>query len=104
MNRVFIMGDSNVKHIRGYELSQRVENCKVFVKSFSGAKERCMEDYIQPTLRETPSHVISLVHVGTNEVTTKQDPQQIAESIIKLTVKIKKNCDVPISIYNRQKR
>ena len=54
-----------------------------------------MEDYIQPTLRETPSHVI--LHVGTNDVTTKQDPQQIAESIINLAVKIKRNCDVSIS-------
>ena len=89
------MSDSIVKHIRGYELSQRVENCKVFVKSFSGAKVRCMGDYIQSTLRETPSHVI--LHVGTNDVTTKQDPQQIAESIINLAVKIKKNCDVSIS-------
>ena len=94
-NRVFIMGDSIVKHIRGYELSQRVENCKVFVKSFSGAKVRCMEDYIQPTLRETPSHVI--LNVGTSDVTTKQDPQQNAKGIINLAVKIKRNCDVSIS-------
>ena len=84
-----------MKHIRGYELSQRVENCKDFVESFSGAKVRCMEDNIQPTLIETPSHVI--LHVDTNDVTTKQDPQQIAESIINLAVKIKKNCDVSIS-------
>ena len=90
------MGDSIVKHIRGYELSQRLENSKVFVKSFSGAKVRCMEDYIQPTLRETPSHVI--LHVGTNDVTTKQDLQQIAQGIINLAVKIKRNCDVSISI------
>ena len=54
-----------------------------------------MEDYIQPALRETPNHVI--LHVGTNDVTTKQDPQQIAESIINLAVKIKRNCDVSIS-------
>ena len=79
------MGDSNVKHIGGYELSQRVEHYKVFVNSFSGAKVRCIEDYIQPTLRETPSHVI--LHVGTNDVTIKQDPQQIAEGIINLAVK-----------------
>ena len=45
-----------------------------------------MEDYIQPALRETPNHVI--LHVGTNDVTTKQDPQQIDESIINLAVKI----------------
>ena len=37
--------------------------------------------------------------MSVQEVTTKQDPQQIAESIIKLKVKIKKNCDVSISIY-----
>ena len=84
-----------MKHIRRCELSQRVENCKDFVKSFSGAKVECMEDYIQPTLRETPSHVI--LHVRTNDVTTKQDPPEIAESIIHLAVKIKKNCDVSIS-------
>ena len=54
-----------------------------------------MEDYIHPTLRETPSHVI--LHAGANDVNTKQDPQQIAESIINLAVKIKKDCDVSIS-------
>ena len=45
--------------------------------SFSVAKVRCMDDYVQPTLREAPSHVI--LHVGTDDVTTKQDPQQIAK-------------------------
>ena len=78
---------------------QRVEaksgNCKVFIKNFSGAKVRCMEGYIQPTLRETPSHII--LHVGTNDVTTKQNPQQSAKSIIDLAVKIKRNCDASIS-------
>ena len=69
-------------------LSKRVESYKVFVKSFSGEKVRCVEEYIQPTLRETPSHVI--LHVCTNDVTAKQDPQQIAESIINLAVKIRK--------------
>ena len=33
-NHVFIMGDSIVKHMRGCELSQRVENCKVLLKPF----------------------------------------------------------------------
>ena len=65
---------------------------KFLLKSFSDAKVRCMEDYIQHTLRETPSHVI--LHVGTNDLTTKQDPKQIAESIINLALKIKRNCDV----------
>ena len=74
------MGDSIVKHIRGYELSQRVENCKAFFKSFSGAKVSCMEDYIKPTLRKAPGHVI--LNVSLNDVTTKQDPQQIAKVLL----------------------
>ena len=63
------MGDGIVKHISGYELSERVENCKVFVESLSAAKVRCIEVYIQRTLRETPSHVI--VHAGTNDHKTR---------------------------------
>ena len=72
-----------------FSSSANVENCKVFVKRFSGAKVRCMEEYIQATLRETPTHVIP--HVGTNDVTAKQDP---------IAVKIKRNCDVSISSIN----
>ena len=44
-NQILIMGDSTVKRVRGYKLSWKVENCKVYVKSFSGAKVMCMEDY-----------------------------------------------------------
>ena len=33
-NRVFTMSYRFVKHIRGYELLQKVKNCKVFVQSF----------------------------------------------------------------------
>ena len=89
------MSDSIVKHVRGYELSQRVESYNVFIKSFSSVKGRCMEDYIQTTLRETLSHII--LHVGTNGMIIKQDPQHTAESINNLAVIIKRNCDVSIS-------
>ena len=78
-NRVFIMGYSIVIHFGSYELSERVENCGVFVEKFSNAKVRCMEDYIEPALREMPSHVI--LHVDTNDVTTKQEAQQIVSLI-----------------------
>ena len=73
-----------MKHIRG-----------IFVKNFSGAKVRCLDYYIQSTLKETLRHAI--LHVSTNDVTIKQDPRQIAESIINLAVKIRRNCDVSIS-------
>ena len=29
--RAFIVGDSIIKHINGYEISGKLENCKVFV-------------------------------------------------------------------------
>ena len=52
----------------------------VFVKSFSAAKLRGIEGYVQPTLREMPSHVT--LDVGTNAITTTQDPQQIAKRVL----------------------
>ena len=82
-------------HIGSYELPEIVENCGVFVEKFSNGEVNCMEDYIEPALREMPSHVI--LHVETNDVTTKQDTQQIGKSIINLAVKIKRNCDVSTS-------
>ena len=89
------MRDSTAKHVRGYVLSRKVENCKVYVKSFSGAKVMCMEHYVKPTLREMPTHII--LHIGTNDVPTKKAPEQIAENIANLAIKLKRNCDVSIS-------
>ena len=66
-------GYSIVKHVRDYKLSRKVENCEVYVKSFSGAKVMCMEDYVKPTLTEMPTHII--FHVGTNDVPTKKSPE-----------------------------
>ena len=89
------MGDSIFKHVRGYELSSKEENCKVYVKSFSGAKVMCMEDYVKPTLREMSTHII--LYVGTNDVPIKRAPEQIAENIVNLAIKLKSNCYVTIS-------
>ena len=89
-NRIFIVGDSIVKHLRGYELSRKVENGKVYVKSFSGAKVTFMEDFVKPTLREMPTHII--LHVGTNASNlhlNKRDTQVLsnvfAEAISNIT-------------------
>ena len=38
--RIYIIGDSIVKYVQGYEISKSLENCKTYVKSFSGAKIR----------------------------------------------------------------
>ena len=34
---VFIVGDSITKHINGHEISEKLENCKVFVRQCHGA-------------------------------------------------------------------
>ena len=94
-NRVFIMGDDTMKHVRGYKLSRKVKNCKVFVKNFSGEKVMCMDDYVKPTLTEMSTHII--LHVATNDVISKKALDEIAENIVNLAFKLKKNCDVSIS-------
>ena len=59
---------------------QREWKTVVFVKSFSGEKLRGIEGYVQPTLKEVSSHVT--LDVGTNAITTTQDPHQIAERVL----------------------
>ena len=38
--RIYILGGSILKHVQVYEISKSLENCKIYVKSFSGAKIR----------------------------------------------------------------
>ena len=35
---IVILGDNMIKHDNGYDKSKRLENCKVYVKRFSGSK------------------------------------------------------------------
>ena len=94
--RVFILGDSIVKHINGYDISRQIKNSRVYVKGFPGAKTECMKDYAQPTARENPDHI--LIHVGTNDLPSRRQPDVIAEDIIQLALKLKTNsCGVSIS-------
>ena len=76
-NRLFKMSDNIVKHIKGYELSRKVENYKVYAKSFLGAKMLHMEDYVKPTPGEMPAHII--LYPGTNGLPTKKDPDRIGK-------------------------
>ena len=94
--KVFILGDSIIKHVKSYSLSKSLDNCKVYVKDFPGARVRCMKDYVRPTIRENPDHII--LHVGTNDLTTNIPIEKVAESIINLTSSLKWNsCSVVMS-------
>ena len=57
------------------------KNHNVYVRNFSGAKVKCMKDYVKPCIREkNPDYVI--FHVGTNELNSELPPERIAKSII----------------------
>ena len=83
----YILGDSMVKHVEGWQLSKST-NQKVYVRSFTGAKVKCMKDYVKPCIREDdPDHVI--MHVGTNEMNSVLPPERIAKSVIDVAKNVK---------------
>lgn len=62
---VVIAVDSLVKKVQGWRVLNG-KRVKTVVKSFSGASVNDMFDYITPTIRQHPEHIIS--HVGTNDL------------------------------------
>ena len=71
-------------------------NCKVFGKTFWGAKIKCINDYIKQPVRNSSDHFI--LHVGTNDMSSDKSPEEIARSIIDLATSTKnENHDVSIS-------
>ena len=83
-----IVADSIIKDVYGWELSDREE--KVVVKYFSGSTTEEMKTYIQPPLKRDPNRII--IHVGTNDLRSSQDPVTTAKNIIDIA----KNSTRPI--------
>ena len=84
--KVFILRDSIIKHVKS----------KVYVKDLPGARVRCIQHYVRPTIKENPDHII--IHVGTNDLTTNIPPEKVAESVIDLASSLKSNsCSVAMS-------
>ena len=94
---IFVIGDSMLKQLNGWEMSKKLNaNCKMFVKTFSGAKTTCMHDYVKPLVRSIPDHFI--LQVGTIDLSSNKSPEEIARSIIDLATSIKnEKHDVSIS-------
>ena len=63
--KVFILGDSIVKHVHGWEITKSLDSKqKVYVRQFSYSKVSCMKDYVKPSICENnPDHII--FHAGT---------------------------------------
>ena len=83
-----------LKHLNGGEMSNK-SDCKIFVKHFSGAPTNFMEDYMKPSVRKDPNHVI--LYVGRNNLIVDRTSQGIGTSIVSLVCSMKsENCDVSI--------
>ena len=85
---IFILGDSMVKHIYGWEMNKKLnKKHKAFVRSFSGAKTTSMRDYIKPCLKENSlEHFV--LHVKTNDLPSVKSADSIARSIIILAQEV----------------
>ena len=93
--KVFLFRDF-FKNIKGWEISKKLQNANVSVRHFSGAKVRCMKDYLKPSLRENPDHFV--LHVGTNDLDSDRSPDLMAESIVDVVSSLKTDKhDVTIS-------
>ena len=80
-----------IKHVQGWDLSEKMNHKhKVYVRSFSGSKVKCMKDYAKPCIREEdPDHVI--LHVGTNDLNSDYNAERIAKSIVDVAKNLTSN-------------
>ena len=71
-------------------------NCRVFVKTFSGAKTTCINDYVLTSVRSSPDQFILLF--GTNDLSLNKSPEEIARLITDFVASIiNEKYDVTIS-------
>ena len=78
-------------------MAKKLENCQIWVKSFPGSKFRCMKDHMKPSMRKKLNDTI--LHAGTNDLNSDRPPDLIANSIVDLTITLKKNSQ-SVSVFN----
>ena len=85
---IFIVGDTVIKELKGFELSKSIGHKKpVKVRSHPSAQIRCLTDHIQPIIRNKDAEH-TLLHIGTNNLKSGKTPVQICHDIINLTAAI----------------
>ena len=85
----FIIGDSLVKKIDGCLLTSSVNHKYIVtVRPFLSAKTIDMLDYIKPTKKDFNPNVY-LLHVGTNDLSSKKSPEQISMGTLNLAKSLK---------------
>ena len=94
--KIYKLGDSMIKNLKGWKMPKRLKNANVYVRHFAGAKVRCMKYHIKPTLREKPDHIV--LHVGTNDLVSDRPTDLLVKSIVGVASSMKnKNHDVTVS-------
>ena len=73
---VVVAGDSIVKFVKGWELSNAERNLSV--KSFFGATLNDMTDFLKPTGRKQPDKLI--IHASTNDL-RRSNPNEVADRV-----------------------
>ena len=77
-----VLGDSLVKDIKGWELSD--ESSKVVTKHFSGANTTDMKSYLLPTKSRNPENIV--LHCGTNDLKKENSANEISNDIIEVAL------------------
>ena len=78
-----------IKNLQGWEMSSKLKEDFVVVKSFPGAKTDCMNHYLIPSLKQKPDNII--LHVGANDLQSTDTASKIASRIIDLAHKCVNN-------------
>ena len=82
------MGDSHLKRIRRSDFNKELKNGKAIFRSFSGASTKPMDHYILPLLVDDKPDAV-IIHVGTNDILTNANHEEIARNIIKIGLNCK---------------
>ena len=86
--RPVILGDPIVKNVYGNIITSSVKHQKhVAARHFPGAKIADMNHYKKPTQEKSPAEII--IHVGTNDLSSDNEPKDIANDIIQLAKSVK---------------
>ena len=84
---VVIVGDYIVRNVPSRSLNESPKEYFSVVKSFPGAATQDIKNYIKPTIARKPH--ICILHTGTNDLKSNQNPSDIANEIINLAKNIK---------------
>ena len=79
--KVFIIGDSMIKKVDGYLLTNSIKHkYLVKVRPFLAAKTVDMFDYVKPIQRDFDPDAY-ILHIGTDDLTADKKPDEIGSEI-----------------------